>query len=324
MKKFPFLILTMIAACCITSCGRTGGTLQSNIEPTATPNIRFYPAENNVLIQGIQRAAILPFADYSAQQEPIDYREWGGNIKIMEEIIDQLTTHGISVVIQEDINTLLVDNDIIKPIDEDYLIYGSLESEYNNNADISSPEYELKNFEHSPAMQEELEKIIEGNKAKRAAKNSKSPKLQGATVGLTKDKIIEIGQILEADIIFRGRIIDYGYKDIGTNSPMHRGILPIAFTAVKEFLLGRSKEYNQDSRKNAIRSAVVQIRIYAQDTSTGDMVWTNRAEIEYTPNSKSAYNDSHPKVMFDKAVKKGVDDLMGSFFSNTSTPAAAL
>jgi len=50
------------------------------------------------------------------------------------------------------------------------------------------------------------------------------------------------------------------------------------------------------------------------------MVWTNRTEIEYTPNSDS----NHPKVMFDKAVKKGIDELMGNFFSNTSSPAAAL
>jgi hypothetical protein len=69
---------------------------------------------------------------------------------------------------------------------------------------------------------------------------------------------------------------------------------------------------------------VVQIRIYAQDTSTGDMVWTNRTEIEYTPKSKYAYENKHPKVMFDNTVKKGIDDLMGSFFSNTTSPVTAL
>jgi hypothetical protein len=54
------------------------------------------------------------------------------------------------------------------------------------------------------------------------------------------------------------------------------------------------------------------------------MVWTNRTEIEYTPNSRKAYHSKHPKVMFDAAVKKGIDELMGNFFSNTSSPAAAL
>ena len=82
MKKFPLIILIMTIAC-VSSC-RSGGDLKCNIEPTPTPNIKFYPAENTVQIKGIRREAILPFADYSAQQEPIAYREWGGNIKIME------------------------------------------------------------------------------------------------------------------------------------------------------------------------------------------------------------------------------------------------
>jgi hypothetical protein len=89
-------------------------------------------------------------------------------------------------------------------------------------------------------------------------------------------------------------------------------------------MFSSSKDYDQSDRKNAKRSAVVQIRIYAQDTSTGDMVWTNRTEIEYTPKSKYAYESNHPKVMFDAAVKRGIDELMGNFFSNTSSPAAAL
>ena len=76
MKKFPLIILIMTIAC-VSSC-RSGGDLKCNIEPTPTPNIKFYPAENTVQIKGIRRAAILPFADYSAQQEPIAYREWGG------------------------------------------------------------------------------------------------------------------------------------------------------------------------------------------------------------------------------------------------------
>lgn len=316
MKKFPLIILIMTIAC-ITSC-KSGGNLKCNIEPTPTPNIKFYPAENTVQIKGIRRAAILPFADYSAQQESIAYRKWGGNIKIMEEIIDQLTSRGITVVIQEDINSLLVDNDIIKPIDDEYLIYGTLEESVSNG--IESPEYELENFPHSEAMQEELKKIIETTKP---TDKQPSPVLQGATVGLTKDKIIEIGQILGADIIFRGRIIYYGFKDVETNSLSHRGIFPV----IGQFfvnMFSSSKDYNQSDRKNAKRSAVVQIRIYAQDTSTGDMVWTNRTEIEYTPNSRMAHNSKHPKVMFDAAVKKGIDELMGNFFSNTTSPAAAL
>ena len=152
MKKRLLSILIMTLACSIVSC-KSGGDHKSNVKPTATPNVKFYPAENTVQIKGIRRAAVLPFADYSSQQEPVTYREWGGNIKIVEEIIDQLTSHGISVVIQEDINALLVDNEIIKPLDkEKYLIYGTA---------AGTPKYELENFEHSKPIQEALTKIID-------------------------------------------------------------------------------------------------------------------------------------------------------------------
>ncbi|MDG2365039.1 MAG: hypothetical protein P8L84_05190, partial [Methylococcaceae bacterium] len=62
MKKFPLIIL-IILAFGVTSCG---GNLKSNVKPTATPNVKFYPAENTVQIKGIRKAAVLPFADYSA------------------------------------------------------------------------------------------------------------------------------------------------------------------------------------------------------------------------------------------------------------------
>ena len=238
----------MTLACSIVSC-KSGGDIKSNVKPTATPNVKFYPAENTVQIKGIRRAAVLPFADYSTQQEPVTYREWGGNIKIVEEIIDQLTSHGISVVIQEDINALLVDNEIIKPLDkEKYLIYGT---------GVGTPKYELKNYKHSQPIQKTLTKIID--KKNETIKNPRSPVLQGATVGLTRDKIKEIGQILDADILFRGRIIEYGYKDIETNSLSNRGIFPLIGQFLDNIFFGPSKDYDKDDNKNEKRSSYCQM-----------------------------------------------------------------
>jgi hypothetical protein len=122
-------------------------------------------------------------------------------------------------------------------------------------------------------------------------------------------------------LVFRG---DYRYKDVETNILSNRGIFPLIAQLLENIFFGPSKDYDKDDYKTAKRSVVVQIRIYAQDTSTGDMVWTNRTEIEYTPKSKYAYENKHPKVMFDNTVKKGIDDLMGSFFSNTTSPVTAL
>ncbi len=66
--------------------------------------------------------------------------------------------------------------------------------------------------------------------------------------------------------------------------------------------------------KKAKRSAVVQVRLYAQNALNGDVLWTNRAEIEYTPKSNFAYDETHPKTMFDNAVKSGIKQLMDDFF----------
>lgn len=390
MRKYPLIILLVVLTG-LTAC--KGGDIKCSISPTSTPNVKFVPAENTVEIKGMRRVAVLPFADYSHQQDSLVNRDWGGNIKILEEITDQLSSHGISVVVQEDVNTLLVDNDIIRPIDDKYLINGTFEEEETEESSIGTPEHELANYKHSPTMQQEILRIISKKESKKK-KDTKSPIIQGATVGLTKDKIMEFGQILGADVIIRGRIIDYGYKDIGTINPLFRGVVPVVIDSVKDILFGTASSYDYEADlndaqienmvigaamgaaignnivsghnsthtsisngliatrkttthrshddhalegagigaaagwmasqhpKKAKRAAVVQVRVYAQDTATGDVLWTNRVEIEYTPKSNFAYNETHPKVMFDKAVQKGIEELMDSFFANTTTNAA--
>ena len=69
--------------------------------------------------------------------------------------------------------------------------------------------------------------------------------------------------------------------------------------------------------KKAKRSAVVQVRVYAQDALSGDVLWSNRVEMQYTPRSNFAFNNTHPKVMFDAAVKEGIKSLMENFLQST-------
>jgi hypothetical protein len=360
--------------------------MKRNISPSPTPNITYVPEENPVVLSGVRKVAIFPFADYSHQQEYMGIDSWGGNIKVLEEITDHLVAHGLSVTVQEDVNTLLVDQDIIRPIDkEKYLMYGTFEDEDQEHKKIGTPEYELATFEHSPAMAKEIMQIIKREKRKKQPSLSKSPTLQGSTVGLTREKVVEIAQILGVDLVIRGRIIDYGFKDIGTMNPLYRGFVPVVIDSVKDLLFGTTGSYgyeddlediesilmgsaigyaignniidsstsrsshstsgiisrrvtkrhtSHDDRalegagigavagwmasqhpKKAKRSAVVQVRIYAQDGETGDVLWSNRSEIEYTPKSNFAYSETHPKVMFDKVVKESIKILMDNFFS---------
>jgi hypothetical protein len=366
-----------------------GGNIKQTIAPAKTDNVKYIPTKNPVRIEGIKKVCIFPLADYSHQQSFLETEEWGGNIKIMEEITDQIISHGLSVVVQEDVNTLLADYEVIKPIRKKYLLYGTAGEEAIENEEPGTPEYEMKKVEHSPEIKEELMNIIRRNKEKEGREKEDrshpdSSVLQGTTVGLNKEMVMEIGKQLGVDLIIRGRIIEFGYKDTSTFSPLYRGAIPVLLDSVKNMVFGadyygyeddlEALEYmmvgsgmgyaighqiikrststhtelqgllitrekkvtdvDHDAQgglgaaaggvsgliasqhpKTAKRSSVLQIRIYAQDARTGEVLWSNRTEVEYTPWSNFSYGDIHPKVMFDEVIKHGVKSLMDNFFN---------
>jgi len=386
MKKgiyiLPALIISLLL---IVGCG---GSIKQTIPPTKTTNVKYIPTKNPVRIEGIKKVCIFPLADYSHQQSFLEPEEWGGNIRIMEEITDQLISHGLSVVVQEDVNTMLADYEVIKPFKKKFLLYGTTGEEVDESEEPGTPEYEMKKVEHAFEIKEELMKFIRKNKEREGKEREDqslpaSPVLQGATVGLSKEMIIEIGKQMGVDLIIRGRIIEFGYKDTQTFSPLYRGMIPVLLDTVKNVVFGadyygyendlESLEYmmagsgigyaighqiikrstSTDTKlsgtfitrkekvedvdhdpqsgigaglgaatgylasqhpKTAKRSSVVQIRIYAQDAKTGEVLWSNRTEVEYTPKTNFSYDDIHPKVMFDEAIRQGVKSLMDSFF----------
>ncbi len=202
-KSLLSVCLAILGSVCF---GCSGATTQTTITPTATSNVRFIPADNTVVLAGIRNVAIFPFADYSYQQCHLVKDCWGGNIKITEAITDQFTTHGITVAVQEDVNTLLVDEKVIRPIDEDkYLIEGTVESKDTENKKISTPEYEVTGSEHSPDMIDEILRIIDFTGKNKKNKIEASPVIQGVTVGLSKEKIIELGDKLGVDVNYTGK-----------------------------------------------------------------------------------------------------------------------
>ena len=144
-------------------------TMKQTVAPSPTPNVKFIPTENTVYISGIKKVAVFPFADYSHQQNSIRPDEWGGNIKIQEAILDQLVAHGLSVAVQEDVNTLLVDHDIIRPIEKGkYLINGTINKTREKNPldDVSSPEYAYQYHTYTQVMRDEIVELVSKNKSK--------------------------------------------------------------------------------------------------------------------------------------------------------------
>ena len=61
--------------------------------------------------------------------------------------------------------------------------------------------------------------------------------------------------------------------------------------------------------------AVVQLRIWIQDTNSGDVVWTNRAEVRVAP--ESIYGDKRSKEMFNTAVNNAATLLIDDFWNKT-------
>jgi hypothetical protein len=344
--------------------------------------VKFIPTDNTIYISAIKKVAVFPFADYSYQQDSIRPDEWGGNIKIQEAILDQLVAHGLSVAVQEDVNTLLVDHDIIRPIDTGkYLINGTLnpKSEKNPMDDVSSPEYTLANHTYTQVMRDEVIDIISKGGSKHQSKGKNSPVLQGVTVGLSKEKVVQLAEELDVDLIIRGRIIDYGIKETASGNINDSGLVPVVFRGTRDFLLGGSGSYDngQDQPRQGLvpsvfgsgrgvllgsadssgydadledinsvtvgtaaggllgygwigaatgylvsqqpdhskKTAVMQIRIYAQNGETGDVMWSNRVEMEYSPANNKDNENTHRRVMYDNVVREGVKALMDGFFA---------
>jgi hypothetical protein len=61
--------------------------------------------------------------------------------------------------------------------------------------------------------------------------------------------------------------------------------------------------------------AIVHLRIWVQDTETGEVVWTNRAEIKVAP--QTIYGDNRSNEMFKMAVNKATTLLVDDFWDKT-------
>ena len=60
-----------------------------------------------------------------------------------------------------------------------------------------------------------------------------------------------------------------------------------------------------------VPQAVIQIRIWVQDAYTGNIVWTNRTNVEVSP--QSVFADYQYDALFETATEKAVAGLMNDF-----------
>jgi len=291
MLKKVLPLMVVVVALALPGCETLGGgeTIpRQTVVPVPTGQI-YAPAtglvrplaEGRTRVTTVTKVAIFPFADYSHQQSFLQPLLWGGNREVTEAIADRFIAHGVTVALQEDVDGVLVAEGIIQPATSQYTdVQSTLQDEFRRRAAAAStPEFELARGLHDQVMQDELEKIIRNLDYVRGMSlqltQAGEPHLQGVVMALSREKIIELGRMLEVDLIIRGRILEYGLKP----SPS--------------------------------QSSVVQLRVYAQDAKTGELVWSNRGEIEVDPEGAGGKD---PKARLKRATRDLVHALMADFF----------
>jgi hypothetical protein len=258
-----------------------------NTGQTYVPSLRLFrtPVAGRVQFATVYRVAIFPFADYSHQQSFIRPLEWGGNRTIIETLTDRFIAHGIAVALQEDLEARLIADGILRPPQAPY---GSGDTSPGDRFAqrvyvANTPEYELTWGVHDDEMRDELSSVVQSQDYLKvgglAFHPSSEPYLQGVTAGLPKQKVIELGRLLDVDLIIRGRILESGFN------------------------------FSKPA------TSVVQVRIYAQDAKTGELFWSNRGEFEVARRSGffSSSAVAH-RALFDRATRELIDALMADFF----------
>jgi hypothetical protein len=71
---------------------------------------------------------------------------------------------------------------------------------------------------------------------------------------------------------------------------------------------------DQASKSGRVDQAVVQLRMWVQDASSGQVVWTNRAMVRVSPSS--VFADGQYDDLFNTAIEKGVSTLVDNFVAS--------
>ncbi|HRZ87008.1 MAG TPA: hypothetical protein P5287_04260 [bacterium] len=303
--------------------------LSTTVKPVKT-DICAELVSKKTVVRNMDTVAIFPLADYSRDQSFLHNPRYGINLKVMEAITDELNGRGISVLNQEDVNGFLVSEGIIAVV--------------KKSSDAASPEWELQKRPHSKLMQANLVHMMSQN-AKGDFNDNKE--LEGVNVGLSKEKVKELGEELGADKIIRGQIIEYGFGETKNLNPMN-GWLAVLLGGLAEgsgafvYQEGYEKglpdsswtskyiydnELGQGPGANIppkLTQCFVQLRLYLQDVKTGKIEWSNRTEIKFSPTWLLNYDENQPKNMTDKAIQKGVSDLMLNLFNGAVSKSATV
>ncbi|MGD9947388.1 MAG: hypothetical protein AB7U29_02790 [Desulfobulbus sp.] len=270
---------------------------------TVNKSLKVAP-ESRTIVGNDRTAVILPFADYTnANNLESAFRR---NMFVNESIIDHFVRLGFHLPVQEDIFRYLTQQNIINVV------------AYNPQK-TKTLEYEMGK-EWSPAMKETLQGYIDYTQR---ADMSSDEGNDALTHGLNGQEIVKIGRHFSADYIVRGRIIQFKDRLDPSGAIWKKGVLPFFVGGTKNILIGRAMPQSYDSLDSPysdsqslmslgdVPQAVVQLRIWVQDAYTGNVVWTNRVNVQVSP--QSVFADYQYDNLFETAIEKAVTSLMDDF-----------
>jgi hypothetical protein len=281
---------------------------------------------------------ILPFADYTyADSLASAYRR---EMAITESFTDRLVTNGFSLPIQEDVFDYLIDQSIISLIPYDQNRSISLKNELDN--------------EWSDVMKDQIRGYIADQQTQSDNQVASSPGTHGLTaktiakIGrrFNADYVVR-GRILEFTTRQehtwapwkRGILpfvsgttsqIAFGFADTSQYDNMNNMVVGGTMGAI----IGNNASNPWDSyvsnsifwgavgaglgqqttNSGKVDQAVVQMRIWVQETATGNVIWTNRVDVKVSPETVLAENQYD--ALFNQAIEKGTTTLIDNFITS--------
>ncbi len=316
MSFYKRLLVFFFSVFLLSSCGYS---VKESLVPVSPPSS----------VQSLPKVIILPFADYTSSSP---YETWQKNVLVLEALQDEFLKAGFATVPYEEVVQYLMRQGVIKETPSYSTGTNLLYQELGNN--------------WSPEMRKEIWKAIEQNRSL----SHSSPR----TVPLDNKVLKSMAHVFGARYVVRGRIIAFNQEqDLGLN-PFQNGLIPFVFHLGSRTIFGvaDSDAYeliNQAatgallgagawhlaaddelvgaflgagsgtvfSHTGKVAKARVQLRLFIQDAFTGELVWSNRAEIEVAPKSIFAANDR--EKLFTKAVNQAAKVLIADFASDLAT-----
>ena len=331
MKRLQFLILGVLVFT-LAGCGHTV------VETLNVPQGPFFngPGKGRTMV-------ILPFADYTYADSLASAHH--RNLKVTESLTDRLAANGFSLPVQEDVFQYLIDQNFISPASYDNGSTSSLKTELSGDWDprmkaeigryiqtqqnsedigvLSSPGthgltpnaiMKIGSFFHADYIMRG--RILEYKTRREVSWAPWQKGIIPVVVGGSSQMLFGFAhsdQYDEQDETVTGGLL--GAWAAGNQGWPVQNDKTIFGSAIEGNTVawGAAGAYlgNMSHNSGRIDQAVVQLRIWVQEAATGNVVWTNRVQVQISP--ESVFADSQYDILFDQAIEKGVSTLVDNF-----------